>query len=325
MDIPIQVTKIERWFQAIGKPRGKRPIRAGDELPRHPKRHPASTKDFRTRLARLQHATMLLIEILNGYSNDGSVLYRAEEDLHQAEQGLPGSDGLLLSTQAAVYLAQGRLDRIPSAKLEEYTRQGGNPTWGVILLMLEGQTEEPLAILRGRIERYPLENPTRMFLGEVLRTRGDTEAAIQTLQRTVQQAPRHMTAAWFLTMAYLDSGKPERARALLEGMRPEFEKNYMWRHAWAILLAAEGKHKEALQTMDEATLKFAQLTWAVTSTTADFYALQGDRSKAIEWLQLAIARGDERVSYFRRNPRLVMLRDDPRFQSLLKSVEARRK
>ena len=77
--------------------------------------------------------------------------------------------------------------------------------------------------------------------------------------------------------------------------------------------------------MDEDTLKFAQLTWAVTSATADFYALQGDSSKAIEWLQLAIARGDERVAYFRRNPRLAILRNDLRFQSLLKSVEARRK
>lgn len=101
--------------------------------------------------------------------------------------------------------------------------------------------------------------------------------------------------------------------------------NYMWRHALAILLASEGKHQEALQTMDEDTLKFARLTWAVTSSTADFYALQADPSKAIEWLQLAIARGDERVSYFRRNPRLATLRNDTRFQSLLKSVEARRK
>ena len=56
-----------------------------------------------------------------------------------------------------------------------------------------------------------------------------------------------------------------------------------------------------------------------------FYALQGDHSKAIELLQLAIARGDELVSYFRRNRRLATLRDDPRFQSILKSVEARRK
>ena len=77
--------------------------------------------------------------------------------------------------------------------------------------------------------------------------------------------------------------------------------------------------------MDEDTLKFARLAWAVTSATADFYALQGDRTKAIEWLQLAVSRGDERVSYFRRNPRLAALRDDTRFQSLLKSVEARRK
>ena len=101
----------------------------------------------------------------------------------------------------------------------------------------------------------------------------------------------------------------------------------MWRHAWAIVLAAEGKREEALQAMDEGTLnlKVARLTWAVTSTTADFYALEGDHSKAIEWLQLAIARGDERVSYFRSNRRLATLRDDPRFQSILKSVEARRK
>jgi DNA-binding winged helix-turn-helix (wHTH) protein len=276
--------------------------------------------------AHLQRALGIIIEIYNGYANDGSALYQAEEDLHQAEKALPGSDGLLLAAQTGVYLAQGRLDRIPWATLEEEWRPGGNPVWLVILRMLKEQkTEESLAILRMGIERSPLENPVRMFLGELLRTQGDTAGAIQALQRVVQQGARHPTAAWFLTMAYLDKGKPEQARALLEGMRPEFEKNYMWRHAWAILLAAEGKHQEALQAMDESTLKFARLTWTVTSTTADFYALQGDHSKAIEWLQLAIARGDERVSYFRRNPRLATLRNDTSFQSLLKSVEARRK
>jgi hypothetical protein len=66
--------------------------------------------------------------------------------------------------------------------------------------------------------------------------------------------PRHLTPAWFLTMAYLDNGKPEQARALLGGMRREFEKNCTWRHAWAILIAANGKREEALQAMDEGTL-----------------------------------------------------------------------
>lgn len=173
------------------------------------------------------------------------------------------------------YFAQGRLDRIPRAKLEEYFRKTGDSAWLVILQIIEGQTEEPQAILRARLARNPLEAPSRMFLGESLRMQGDTAGAIQTLERTMQQGPRHVSAAWFLTMAYLDAGKPEKARVLLEGMRPGFEKNYMWRHAWALLLATEGKSQEALQAMDEDTLKFARLTWAVTSTTADFYALLG--------------------------------------------------
>jgi len=273
--------------------------------------------------AHLQRALAIVIEIFNGYANDGSLLYQAEEDLHQAEQALPASDELLLGAQAGIYLGQGRLDRVPWEKLTDW-RPGMNPVWPMILRMLkERQPEESLAILRAEIERNPMDNVVRMFLGELLRTQGKTAEAVQILERVVQQGHRHPTAIWLLTIAYLDQGKPEQARALLERMRPEFEKNYMWRHAHAILLAAEGNRKEALEALDEETLKFARLTWMVTSATADFYALLGDSSKAVEWLQLAIARGDERVSSFRRNPRLASLRTDPRFNSLLKSVEAR--
>jgi hypothetical protein len=69
-----------------------------------------------------------------------------------------------------VYLAQGRLDRVPTAKLEEWWRKGGNdgkgpPVLVVILRMLAGQTDEPLAIVRMRLESNPLENPIRMLLG----------------------------------------------------------------------------------------------------------------------------------------------------------------
>jgi len=275
--------------------------------------------------AHLQRALAIVIEIYNGYANDGSLLYQAEEDLHQAEKDLSASDGLLMAAQAGIYLGQGRLDRVPWEKLTDW-RPGMNPVWPMILRMLkEQQPEESLVILRTEIERNPMDNVVRMFLGELLRTQGKTAEAVQILERVVQQGHHHPTAIWLLTMTYLDQGKPEQARALLERVRPGFEKNYMWRHARAILLAAEGNRKKALEAMDEDTLKFARLTWTVTSTTGDFYALQGDSSRALEWLQLAIARGDERVSSFRRNPRLASLRTDPRFLSLLKSVEARHK
>ena len=52
----------------------------------------------------------MILEIHNGYANDGKRPASAEEELHRAEKSLPGADGLLLRTQAMVYLAQGRLD-----------------------------------------------------------------------------------------------------------------------------------------------------------------------------------------------------------------------
>jgi hypothetical protein len=44
-----------------------------------------------------------------------------------------------------------------------------------------------------------------------------------------------------------------------------------------------------------------------------------------EWLDAAVRRGDERVEWFRRNPRLASIRDDPRFQRIIDSILARRK
>jgi len=279
--------------------------------------------------AHIEHVMMSVVEILNGYTNDENILYKIEEELHQAERETPGAESLL-AAQTAVYMAQGRLDRIPLAKLEERWRSGGHEadnsaTWLTIPFMLADRNREAMDILRAQVERRPLDGPSRMLLGELLRTEGDSSGAARVLERVMQQAPGNITAAWFLAMAYLDQGKTKEARKLLEGMPPGFEKNYAWRHARALLLAAEGKRDEALRAMGDDTQKFARLTWAVTATTADFYVLVGDHSKAIEWLQFAVSRGDERLSYFRRNPRLAPLKNDPRFQSILRSLEARRK
>ena len=223
--------------------------------------------------AHLQHALFTVIEFFAGYTNDSKLLLEAEEEVHRAEPKVSDTDGLLLNAKTAVYLSQGRLDRIPFAKLEDFSRQGGDPTWLAILRMLGGQTDESMKLLRGWLECRPLDNPARMFMGELLRSKGNTTNAIRFLERTLQQGPRHMTPALYLSLAYLDAGQPNQARALLLRMRPEFEKNYLWRHAWAILLAAGGKHNEASQFMDEENLKFARFAWTVWSSTADFYTL----------------------------------------------------
>jgi len=80
-------------------------------------------------------------------------------------------------------------------------------------------------------------------------------------------------------------------------MRPRrrFQDNYMWRSTNALLLAREGKRNEALSSMDEETSKFLSSAFVETLDAAEFYALIGDTSKAIEWLEQSVRNGDERT------------------------------
>jgi hypothetical protein len=76
--------------------------------------------------------------------------------------------------------------------------------------------------------------------------------------------------------------------------------------------------------MDESSLRFADIVYQQSTPTAEFYALLGDHTKAVDWIEKAVRNGDERINYFRRNPRLAAIQNDPRFQSIIRSVEARR-
>ena len=87
---------------------------------------------------------------------------------------------------------------------------------------------------------------------------------------------------------------------------------------------SEGKHEDARKAMDEETRKFADAIFWGTTPMAEFYAMLGENSEALDWLRKAVRNGDERISYFRRNPRFASLRNDPRFQSIISNVEARR-
>ncbi len=57
---------------------------------------------------------------------------------------------------------------------------------------------------------------------------------------------------------------------------------------------------------------------------AEFYAVTGDTSQALAWLERAVSNGDERVEWFRRDPLLANLRNLPRFQQILESTAYRR-
>jgi len=273
------------------------------------------------------HAFTYVILLLNGYTNDSSVLYKAEEEVRLAAQEEP--DNLSLpATQTAVYMAQGRKELIPLEKLnralEQNPRHNNSRMWHMLVNIFAGRAEEARQEAASLLEREPLVAAARMFLGDILRTQGDIPGAITELKKVMDQAPGNISAIRILTLAYMDANDLKQARALLEEKRPLFGQNYMWREMWALLLALEGKPVEARQFMDEETEKFVSGAFVVTLEGAEFHAVLGDTTKAIDWLERAV-RIDERVDWFRKDPRLASIQKDERFLRIMANIEARRK
>jgi len=162
-----------------------------------------------------------------------------------------------------------------------------------------------------------------MNLGENERQMGNPAGSISEQEKVLEQDPKNTWALILTGMAYLTDGNPAQAREALARGRLLAPQNYQLRVQWALLLAVEGKREEALQEMDAEVLKYGELVTAASSV-AEFYAVLGDRAKALDWLDRAVRAGDERADWFERDPLLANIQQVPRFREIVDGIRYRR-
>ena len=276
--------------------------------------------------ARAWYGFSFVLEIDSGLSNDTGSLYKAEEEMRQALRDAPET-ARAHSGLEAVYFFQGRKELIPEeAKkaLQINPDELDADIWLANYFCSNNDEASALTLLRQILKRNPLFFPARMSLADIFRTQGDISGAIDELKKILEQDPQNLYATQKLARTYLDADDPHLARLTLESLLPENQKGYEIRLTWALLLAREGKKKEALQKMDADTRKYAALAVWSTSEAAEVYAIMGDSSQALEWLELAVRNGDERNDWFRRDPLLAGVRDLPKFKQIIQSIVGRR-
>ncbi|MEW5901663.1 MAG: protein kinase [Acidobacteriota bacterium] len=277
--------------------------------------------------ARGWYGFTFILEIDSGYSNDLGRLYKAEQELRRALLDDPTS-ARVHSSLAALFFYLGRRELIPEeAKkaLELNPDELDAKIWLSNYYMASGDYESAKELLVQLLERNPLFFPARMNLGEILRMEGDIPGAIREQEKILEQDPSNPYATQKLARALIDRNDLSRARLSLEKLPPADQQSFEIKITWALLLALEGKTKEAQAKMDKESLKFGALAFWFTSVVADFYAVTGDSENALDWLEKAVRNGDERDDWFRRDPLLVEIRDLPRFQQILESIVFRRK
>ncbi len=264
------------------------------------------------------------INLLNGESNDASLLYKADEELRRAIQ----EDPSLLDVHAelaGVAFMQGDKQRALAEMNQLQVRDPRVQGWRLNLHYMAEENGAAKELAFSILERDPLFQPARFVLSQILLTEGDVAGALGHARTLSEQAPNGLIGLGALGLVYMANNELSKARNLLEEKRALLGSNYSWRLTWAVLLALENHREDALRAMDGETLKWADANFFVTLRAAEFYAVLGDTSKALEWLDRAVRKGDERIGWFRRDPWLSSIRNDPGFQRITDSIQVRDK
>jgi eukaryotic-like serine/threonine-protein kinase len=96
-------------------------------------------------------------------------------------------------------------------------------------------------------------------------------------------------------------------------------------HARKIFLAycylARGDRERALGLIDDQVIETAHADQDIAYQLATFYALDRQNALAVDWLERAVAMGNENYPWFSTNPNWEALRDDLRYRRLLSDLK----
>ncbi|HEV2883710.1 MAG TPA: protein kinase [Pyrinomonadaceae bacterium] len=90
----------------------------------------------------------------------------------------------------------------------------------------------------------------------------------------------------------------------------------------AMFLSAQGKHEEALEQLNSAVIRNAEVDPDIAYSVASVYALEGMQQEAFKWLERAIALGNANQPCFENDPNWATLKNDQRFIDLMAKVRA---
>src|SRR6185369_1051026 len=174
--------------------------------------------------------------------------------------------------------------------------------WLSLYHQMRDEYPQAQAYNREQLVIEPFFFPGRINLADNYRQMGQAAEAVSELKKVLDVDARNVYAIQYLTLAYLTLGDLESARKTVESSDTKDRGNYQIRWAWALLLAAEGKHDEAGRGATDDLLQFASVYPNQTVYAAEFYSMLGETSKALDWLERAVRNGDDRGSFFQRDP-----------------------
>ncbi len=134
--------------------------------------------------------------------------------------------------------------------------------------------------------------------------------------------PGNPLVGTFRALALYYTGQTDAAADLMHQVVGKHPNVHGIRPFLAMFLSAQGKHEEALAHLTGDVIRNAEVDPDIAYSVASVYALEEMRDEAFEWLERAIALGNENRPCFENDPNWSSLREDPRFVELITKLRS---
>jgi eukaryotic-like serine/threonine-protein kinase len=200
-----------------------------------------------------------------------------------------------------------------------------NPTyptanhWHAEYVMTMGRQVDAIALMKKSQDLDPLSLIINDAIGWANYMAQRYDEALEQLLQTVELDPNYPVTHWFLGAIYRATGRYELAitegekAVKLSGGSP------LMRAALAHSYGKAGKAKEALQILYELT-ELAKCKYVAPHFFAGIHIGLGDNDRAIACLEKSYEEHSHWLIYLHIDPSMDELRNDPRFQNLLRRV-----
>jgi TolB-like protein/Tfp pilus assembly protein PilF len=191
--------------------------------------------------------------------------------------------------------------------------------YGIECLSVMGRFDEAIAEGKRAEELDPLSPIIGADLGNTLMRARRYDESIAQLNRVIALDPNFWVAYWYLGMAHRGNGQyGEAVAAYRKGLRLS---DNPWLKALLIhSLVKTGERDEAFKLLGELEAESTR-RYVSSSSLAIAYGSLGERDKAYAFLDKEIAERASRPIVLSLSPIWDDLRDDPRFDALLRKVE----
>ena len=191
--------------------------------------------------------------------------------------------------------------------------------WHAFNLSARGRHDEAVAEIERARDASPRSPVVATGVANVLFLAGRFDDALEQCRRALELDPGSMSTHIVMRWCYEMQGACDEALAVYEQERAFAGDTPTTRAKHAHVLASCGDAAEARAALAELTRK-GEARGALAYEVAVVYSLLGDADAAFEWLERAAEEHAVGLAFVRVDPRLNGLRDDPRFDAMLRRI-----